>query len=86
MLLSKAETVRDTGSLEPGSMPFFGSVSVSEIHILCIALKQGSDLIDLRLTWREMENLIFGRFMRIFGGFLSIIGDFCGILEKLVRC
>ena len=27
--LAKAETVRDTGSLEPGSRPFFGSVSVS---------------------------------------------------------
>ena len=23
-------------------------------------VKQGSDLIDLRLTWREMENMIFG--------------------------
>ena len=29
--------------------------------------KQGTDLIDLRLTWKEMENLIFGSFLRIFG-------------------
>ena len=28
--------------------------------------KQGSDLIELRLTWREMENYIFGGFFRIF--------------------
>ena len=28
--------------------------------------KQGSDLIELRLTWRETENFIFERFIRIF--------------------
>ena len=26
--------------------------------------KQGSDLIDLRLIWRELENLIFKDFWR----------------------
>ena len=38
--------------------------------------EQGSDLIELRLTWREMQNLIFGWFMRIFGEFLRIFGEF----------
>ena len=42
--------------------------------------EQGSDLIDLRLTWREMENLIFGGFLEKFGGFLEKFG---GFLEKL---
>ena len=29
-------------------------------HWKLLNAKQGSDLTDLRLTWREMENLIFG--------------------------
>ena len=32
----KAGKYRDTVSVEPGSMQFFGSVSVSEIHFLGI--------------------------------------------------
>ena len=34
----KVALYRDTGSVEPGSRPFFGSVSGSEIQILDIAL------------------------------------------------
>ena len=33
--------------------------------------KQGTDLIDLRLTWREMENMIFGSFMKKFVGIIE---------------
>ena len=33
--------------------------------------KQGSDLRDLRLTWRKMENMIFGLFMKKFGGIIE---------------
>ena len=36
--LGKVALYRDTGSADPGSAAIFGSVSVSEIHILCIAL------------------------------------------------
>ena len=42
----------------------------SNIH-QCYTPKQGSDLIDLRLTWKEMENFIFAWFMKIFGEFLE---------------
>ena len=42
--------------------------------------KQGSDLIDLRLIWREMENFIFGCFLRIFG---DILENFRRIFEEL---
>ena len=35
---SKVALYRDTGSADPGSAAIFVSVSVSEIHILCIAL------------------------------------------------
>ena len=42
-------------------------------------MKQGSDLIELRLIWREMENLIFGgfleTFLRIFGDLLRNFGE-----------
>ena len=44
-------------------------------------MKQGSDLIELRLTWREMENYIFGGIFRFFG---YIYEDFREIFEKLV--
>ena len=44
--------------------------------------EQGSDLIDLRLTWREMENFIFGGFMRIFGEIWRIFGEIKGIFWK----
>ena len=37
--------------------------------------EQGSDLIDLQLTWREMENLI----LRIFG---EILEDFWRFFEE----
>ena len=37
--------------------------------------KQGSNLINLRRTWRKMDNLIFGWFMRIFGDFLRNFGE-----------
>ena len=42
--------------------------------------QQGSDLRELRLTWKEMENLIFERFTRIFG---DILEDFWIIFEEL---
>ena len=45
-------------------------------------IKQGSDLIDLRLTWREMENLIYGGFFRIFG---DILEDFWRFFEEFWR-
>ena len=48
--------------------------------------EQGSDLIYLRLTWREMENLIFEDFLSHSWGFLKIFWKIWGILEKLVRC
>ena len=42
-----------------------------------MAIKQGSDLRELRLTWKKMENLIFERFVRIFGDILEVIfGEF----------
>ena len=44
--------------------------------------QQGTDLIDLRLTWREMEKLIFGEFLRIFG---DILEDFWRIFEEFLR-
>ena len=44
--------------------------------------KQGSDLRELRLTWREMENLIFERFIRIFG---DILEDVWKIFEEIWR-
>ena len=44
--------------------------------------QQGSDLIELRLTWREMDNLIFGGFMRSFGDTLE---DFSRIFEEFWR-
>ena len=43
------------------------------------ACKQGTDLIELRLTWREMENLNFERYIRIFG---DIIEDFWRFFEE----
>ena len=50
------------------------------IHEICLIRdscteEQGADLIDLRLTWREMEDLIFGEFLRIFGDFLRNFGE-----------
>ena len=44
--------------------------------------KQSSDLRELRLTWKEMENLIFERFIRIFG---DILEDFWTIFEEFWR-
>ena len=38
--------------------------------------KQGSDLTQLRRTWREMENLNFETFIRIFGEIIEDFGDF----------
>ena len=57
-------------------------------YILHVYVKQGSALIDLRLTWREMRNLIFERFIRIFeelledGQFLRHFGEICSLLEE----
>ena len=45
-------------------------------------VKQGTYLIDLRLTWREMENLIFGLFLRIFG---YILEDFWRMFKEFWR-
>ena len=45
-------------------------------------MEQGSDLIELRLIWREMENLIFGGFLRIFG---DILEDFWRSFEEFWR-
>ena len=47
-----------------------------------VAQEQGSDLRELRLTWKEMENLIFERFIRIFG---DILEDFWTIFEEFWR-
>ena len=44
--------------------------------------QQGSDLIELRLTWREMENFIFVRFIRVFG---EILEDFWRTFEEFWR-
>ena len=52
----------------------------------CKELKQGSDLIDLRLTWRKLETSIFEDFWRHSWGFLEIFWGIWGILEKLTRC
>ena len=38
-------------------------------------LKQGSDLIDLRLTWRDMENFIFEICIRFLETFLMNFGQ-----------
>ena len=43
--------------------------------------KQGSDLIDLRLIWRDTENLIFGWFVKNLESFLE---NFWGILENIL--
>ena len=43
--------------------------------------KQGSDLIDLRLTWREMEGLIFEDFWR----FLEKFEEFSFVEEKKIK-
>ena len=37
---------------EPGSLPRVA------VHLLALYREQGSDLTELRLTWRGMENLI----------------------------
>ena len=37
IIVAKVVLYRDTGSIDPGSGPIFGSVSGSEIHILGIA-------------------------------------------------
>ena len=44
--------------------------------------EQGLDLVDLRLTWREMEKLIFGGFLMIFG---DILEDSWRFFEELWR-
>ena len=43
---------------------------------------QGTDLIDLRLTRSEIENLIFGGYLRIFG---DILEGFWRFFEELWR-
>ena len=49
------------------------------IPFLC---QQGSDLIDLQLTCKDMENFIFAWFLRIFG---DILEDFRRIFEDFIR-
>ena len=52
----------------------FPSCTFLTIHLLhSKMIKKGSDLRELRLSWKEMENLIFERFIRILG---DILGDF----------
>ena len=41
-----------------------------------------SDLIQLRQTWREMENLISGRFIRIFGELLRNLEEIGSFSEE----
>ena len=60
-----------------------GIFHLSGLNFLCnlsfkvfSLVKQGSDLIDLQLTQREMENLIFGSFFSIFGDIIEYFGDF----------
>ena len=40
----------------------------------------------MRLTWKEMENLIFERFIRIFGDILEDFWTIFEEFEKLVHC
>ena len=54
----------------------------SSIFFTSMIFQQGSDLIELRVTWRETENLIFWRFLMIFGEFL---GDFWKFFEEFWR-
>ena len=49
------------------------------------SMQRNKELIDLRLTWREMEILIFGRFMRSFGEILRIFGEIGLLLEEVRR-
>ena len=63
------------------SLTFITYISMC-ILLLCSGL--GSDLIELRMTWREMENLIFGRIIRILEGFLKILGEI--LRKKIVSC
>ena len=44
--------------------------------------EQGTDLIDLRLTWREMENLILGRFLKIF---VDLLEEIWRVFEEFWR-
>jgi len=68
-------------------------VKIQHFIVNCVVLfigednlkKQVSDLIDLRLTWREMGNLIFGWFMKIFGEFWRIFGEFVKIFGEFLR-
>ena len=48
--------------------------------------QQGSGLRELRLTWKEMENLIFERFFRIFGVIWRIFGEIKGIFGNFELC
>ena len=47
-----------------------------------VYIKQGSDLIEMRLRWREMEDFIFGWFLRIFG---DILEEFWRFFEEFWR-
>ena len=51
-----------------------------------VLVKQGSDLIELRLTWRKLLTSIFEDFWRHSRGILEIFWGIWGILEELARC
>ena len=48
--------------------------------------KQGSDLRELRLSRKEMENLIFERFLWTFGEIWMIFGEVKGIFGNFELC
>ena len=48
------------------------------IQVVSNIITRFRDLRELRLTWKEMENLIFGRFIRLFG---DILEDFWRVFE-----
>ena len=56
---------------ESNSLVFLGHFRGFGVLCMPIPLQQGSDLIDLRLTRREMENLIFWVIFEVFGDILE---------------
>ena len=66
----------------PRGTLIFNDVEHMNVSWLRVKLEQGSDLRELQLTWKEIENLIFERFIRIFG---DILEDFWTIFEEFWR-
>ena len=52
------------------------------IQVVSNIITRFRDLRELRLTWKEMENLIFGRLIRLFG---DILEDFWTLFEEFWR-